>query len=48
MMETEDLKTTPVESQLMSDYNRVSKISLKGKFGAEISKEILGLLKLVW
>ncbi|KAL4216990.1 Deafness [Mactra antiquata] len=41
MMDTEPLKSKPAVSQLMSEYNRISKISLKGKFGAEISKEIL-------
>lgn len=42
MINTDALKTEPVEETLMSEYNRTTKLSLKGKFGAEISKEILG------
>jgi hypothetical protein len=42
MVDTEPMKTGPVESQLMSDFNRTTKLSLKGKFGAQLSKEIVG------
>lgn len=41
MIDNEAFKTKAVECPLMSEYNRTTKLSLKGKFGAEISKEIL-------
>ena len=47
MVDTEPMKTGPVESQLMSDFNRTAKLSLKGKFGAELSKEIVGKMFVV-
>ena len=40
-MEKEPFTTEVVTEPLMSDYNRDTKLSLKGKFGAELCKEIL-------
>ena len=40
-MEKAPFTSEVVTETLMTDYNRDSKLSLKGKFGAELSKEIL-------
>ena len=40
-MDKEPLKTPTDTEDMISDYNRDTKLSLKGKFGAELSKEIL-------
>lgn len=41
LMDKEPLKTPTDTEDMISDYNRDTKLSLKGKFGAELSKEIL-------
>jgi len=42
LKDPEPFKLQAVTSDTMSEFNRSSKISLKGKFGAELTKEILG------
>lgn len=41
MVDCEPFKTSPVTRDFMSEYNRTTKLSLKGQFGADICKEIV-------
>lgn len=41
MVDRDHFKTKPVATSLMSDYNRTTKLSLKGQFGGDICKEIV-------
>lgn len=41
LMSKDPFKTTTDKEDMMTDYNRDTNLSLKGKFGAELSKEIL-------
>lgn len=42
MVDTDPFKTQLETTETVSQFNRTTKISLKGKFGAELSKEIIG------
>ena len=42
-MDRKPLVTALVDTDLVAEFNRTSKVSLKGKLGAEICKEILGM-----